>query len=125
MSDPASLSNCGQWLEEALEANLSLNSHQQPLIFLIGTKEDLINETTFEQVRQEAKNVASKLKAELWLVSSKSGKLVSDLSFRISVLAFEGVMARSKKSSIISQEIGALSKICFGRFSWCLIIIPF
>ncbi len=48
MTDPATLENAHAWLSDALEANL----HLSPLIFLVGTKKDLL------VVNNEYKNAA-------------------------------------------------------------------
>ena len=44
------------------------------LIFLVGTKRDLLSDEEFDAVEPEAIRVATTLKAELWITSAKIGK---------------------------------------------------
>ncbi|XP_053645771.2 ras-related protein Rab-34 isoform X3 [Cherax quadricarinatus] len=78
------LAHTAQWLEEAKQANLGLN----PLVFLVGTKRDLMSEGAYQQIETQARRVAQGLGAEYWAVSSKTGDNVEALFLRVAALAF-------------------------------------
>ncbi|KAL1494256.1 hypothetical protein ABEB36_009880 [Hypothenemus hampei] len=90
-----SLSNCKKWLFEALDANLDT----RPLIFLIGSKSDLLNSITYKPIKANALEIAKEINAEYWAVSSKSGKNISKLFRRIAALSFERVLLNSEETS--------------------------
>ncbi|XP_042214877.1 ras-related protein Rab-34-like [Homarus americanus] len=78
------LAHTAQWLEEARQANLNSN----PLVFLVGTKRDLMSEGAYNQIEAQAKRVAQGLGAEYWAVSSKTGDNVEALFLRVAALTF-------------------------------------
>ncbi|XP_030746891.1 ras-related protein Rab-34 [Sitophilus oryzae] len=80
-----SLLHSRQWLVEALNAN----RHTNPLVFLVGTKQDLLNDFSYKCILSDAFKLAKELKAEYWTVSSKSGKNINKLFSRIAVLSFD------------------------------------
>ncbi|XP_064085807.1 ras-related protein Rab-34-like [Macrobrachium nipponense] len=79
-----SLAHTAQWLEEAKEANRNTN----PLVFLVGTKRDLMSEGAYNQIEAQARRVAHGLGAEYWAVSSKTGDNVDALFLRVASLTF-------------------------------------
>lgn len=89
MSNIGSLQNTPKWLEETLKNNI-----QKPLVFLVGSKKDLISDAAYMAVEEQAIKLAKALQAEYWAVSSKTGECVQDLFLRIASLAFNNcVMA--------------------------------
>ncbi|KAG5866669.1 hypothetical protein JTB14_030278 [Gonioctena quinquepunctata] len=99
---PESLSNCQVWLKEALQSSPC----RSPLIFLVGTKKDLLKDISSKHMESSAIRLAKKLNAEYWVVSSKTGRNVEKLFYRIAVLAFEESikLERDRKNNEI--EIG-------------------
>ncbi|XP_074028491.1 ras-related protein Rab-34 [Leptinotarsa decemlineata] len=85
LSNPGSLSNCEVWLNEALQTSPS----KRPLLFLVGTKHDLLKNLNYNHMERSSMKLAEKLKAEYWIVSSKTGKNIVKLFQRIAALAFE------------------------------------
>lgn len=78
------LAHTAQWLEEARDAN----SNSCPLVFLVGTKRDLMSEGAYNQIEAQARRVAQGLGAEYWAVSSKTGDNVDALFLRLAALTF-------------------------------------
>ncbi|XP_071541563.1 ras-related protein Rab-34 [Panulirus ornatus] len=78
------LAHTAQWLEEARQANQNTN----PLVFLVGTKRDLMGEGAYNQIEAQARRVAQGLGAEYWAVSSKTGDNVEALFLRVAALTF-------------------------------------
>jgi hypothetical protein len=64
------------------------------------------SETSLEEVFDRAAAAASKMRAELWLVSSKSGSTVDDFFLRIAALAFDSVMM---KKAADDNEMGCIT----------------
>lgn len=68
LTDIDSLGHCLQWQIDACK------SARDPLVFLVGTKKDLMVESTYAQVEEEALKVAKEMNAEFWATSSKNGQ---------------------------------------------------
>lgn len=83
ISNLLSLQNCSMWYEETHK-----NNYKDPVVFLVGTKKDLVSDATYNIVEKEAIILANKLSAEYWSVSSKTGENVKDFFFRLAALAF-------------------------------------
>ncbi|KAF7699834.1 hypothetical protein HF521_002792 [Silurus meridionalis] len=106
LTDVASLHHTRQWLEDAMKENDPTNV----LLFLVGTKKDLISPAQYSANVQDAINVAQEMKAEYWAVSSLSGENVKEFFFRVASLTFEAnVLAELEKSN--SRRIGDVVKI--------------
>ncbi|MPC59745.1 Ras-related protein Rab-34 [Portunus trituberculatus] len=80
------LAHTSQWLEEARQANAD---RLTPVVFLVGTKRDLMSEGAYDQIEKEARRVAQGLGAEYWAVSSKTGDNVEALFLRVASLTFD------------------------------------
>ena len=91
VSDISTLGSAKKWLEAAKKEN---SGSSNLLIFLIGTKKDLITSSAYVEVEQEAIKIAQELNAEYWGVSSKSGENVKEFFFRVAALSFEGAVLR-------------------------------
>ncbi|KAJ8950429.1 hypothetical protein NQ318_003705 [Aromia moschata] len=97
-----SLHHCQTWLREALTASHSMC----PFIFLVGSKRDLLKKYAYRNVEINAIKVAEKLNAEYWPVSSKTGKNVNNLFYRIAALTFDNFMRNEHELRKASIEIG-------------------
>ncbi|XP_076069493.1 RAS oncogene family member RabX5 [Oratosquilla oratoria] len=84
VTNVVTLAHTAQWLEEAKQANPASG----PIVFLVGTKRDLLSEGAYNQIEAQAQRVATGLGAEYWAVSSKTGINVDALFLRLAALAF-------------------------------------
>lgn len=91
VSDIKTLGNAEGWLAAARKETSVSGS---TLVFLVGTKRDLITAQAYESVEKEAVKVASELGAEFWCVSSKTGERVKEFFFRVAALSFEQVILK-------------------------------
>ncbi|KAF4085877.1 hypothetical protein AMELA_G00099960 [Ameiurus melas] len=106
LTDVASLDHTRQWLEDAMKEN----DPNSVLLFLVGTKKDLISPAQYSLNEQDAIKVAQEMKAEYWAVSALSGENVREFFFRVASVTFEAnVLAELEKSS--SRRIGDVVKI--------------
>ncbi|XP_018561908.1 ras-related protein Rab-34 [Anoplophora glabripennis] len=105
-----SLYHCKNWLSEALTASSSLC----PFIFLVGTKLDLMKKYALKNMEVSVKKVAKRINAEYWSVSSKTGKNVNNLFFRIAALCFEESIKRElelkEKEVLIGTKLTSSNK---------------
>ncbi|KAH8380385.1 hypothetical protein KR009_010341 [Drosophila setifemur] len=85
MTKRDTLESAKKWLTSAL----NYNPHQRPLVFLVGTKADLLTKEDFVRMERLAGVAAAELRAEYWSVSARSGFKVTELFQRIAGLAFE------------------------------------
>ncbi|XP_034111290.1 ras-related protein Rab-34 isoform X1 [Drosophila albomicans] len=85
MSKRESLNSAKRWLANAL----NYNTGQQPLIFLVGTKSDLLTKEEFMSMERVAGGAASELQAEYWSVSARSGYKITEFFQRLAALAFQ------------------------------------
>ncbi|XP_034231477.1 ras-related protein Rab-34 [Thrips palmi] len=102
LSNMYSLSHCAQWLEEALACNTL-----QPIIFLIGTKRDLLSSSAYKHVEEKAACLAKQLGAEYWAVSSRTGDGVHELFQRMAALAFDMSVLRDLNTLNTTVSIGS------------------
>ena len=91
VSDINTLSSAQKWLEAARKENQGSN---KLLVFLVGTKKDLISSSAYKSIEDEAIKIAKTLDAEYWGVSSKTGENVQKFFFRVAALSFEGAVLR-------------------------------
>ncbi|KAF3425967.1 hypothetical protein E2986_01554 [Frieseomelitta varia] len=87
LTNLTSLGHCQQWLNEAAQSNT-----EPYYIFLIGTKRDLLSSQIYKIMEKRAAEVARKMKAEFWAVSSRTGNGVSELFTRAAVLSFSSMI---------------------------------
>ncbi|KAL4647601.1 ras-related protein Rab-34-like isoform X2 [Arapaima gigas] len=94
------------WLHDAMKEN----DPSSVLLFLVGTKKDLISPAQYSQVEQDAVRLAEEMKAEYWAVSALSGENVREFFFRVASLSFEtNVLAELEKSG--SRRVGDVVRI--------------
>lgn len=100
MSNFSSLRNCKTWIEETVKHN-----EEEPLLFLVGTKKDLLSDSTCIVVENEALSLSKKLNAEYWMLSSKTGENVNNFFMRLAALAFNRSVLRELEGPPIRKEI--------------------
>lgn len=92
------LSSIKQWSNEILSLACCKNNLtgqlDEPILVLVGTKKDLISESTFEFIEQEAIKLAKEIKARFWAVSAKTGENINELFRSIAALAFSEITLR-------------------------------
>lgn len=99
----STLANVLKWKDEVLSSSKTYDqlssehestdhrkqTNESPLLFLVGTKNDLpISESSRIFIKEQANKVASILKAELWFVSAQTGENVVELFNRVAALSF-------------------------------------
>ncbi|TRY70648.1 hypothetical protein TCAL_17276 [Tigriopus californicus] len=113
LTNDKSLENVSDWLEDALVSNQSCNITFPPLIFLVGTKKDLLPPFTLLSKIQCAKWKADEIKAELWILSNKvnyvEGMNAVDFFCRLAALTFESQMLKLMVSDV--EPIGSIGTI--------------
>ncbi|XP_013383446.1 ras-related protein Rab-34 [Lingula anatina] len=102
LGDIQSLENTRKWYDEANK------SADDPLVFLVGTKKDLVSEATYKDVEDKALDMADQLKAEFWGVSSKTGENVQEFFFRLSSLMFDKAVLDEVETTTAGKQIGHL-----------------
>ncbi|XP_035213646.1 ras-related protein Rab-34-like [Stegodyphus dumicola] len=103
----SSLYNILNWLNETSKCN------EKPLLFLVGTKKDIVTKSVYKLTEDEAVKLANTINAEYWPVSSKTGENVEQLFHRIAALTFtEYILKESehKETIRISDTFVKLSK---------------
>lgn len=91
MTRESTLNSTAGWLRDALRVN---QNNEEPFIFLVGTKSDLLDKKSLETMEKKAIKVAQEMNAELFLVSSKEGSAVRTLFRRFTSLAFENAVQK-------------------------------
>lgn len=102
----STLLSASKWLEEVLDAN---STTDKPLLFLVGTKRDLLCDSAAQFVTAEAAKIANQLEAEFWPVSAQSGENVRELFARIASLTFNHIInkeIKTKRESAVSNVSG-------------------
>ncbi|EDW17242.2 ras-related protein Rab-34 [Drosophila mojavensis] len=94
MSKRESLEAAKKWLSSAL----NYNTAQKPLIFLVGTKADLLTKEEFMRMERIAGLAAAELRAEFWSVSARSGYKITEFFQRLAALAFEAAVQQQLKT---------------------------
>ncbi|XP_030242328.1 ras-related protein Rab-34 [Drosophila navojoa] len=94
MSKRESLEAAKKWLSSAL----NYNTAQKPLVFLVGTKADLLTKEEFMRMERIAGVAAADLKAEFWSVSARSGYKITEFFQRLAALAFEAAVQQQLKA---------------------------
>lgn len=104
VTNVVTLAHTAQWLEEAREANIN----SCPLVFLVGTKRDLMSEGAYQQIEAQARRVAHGLGAEYWAVSSKTGDNVEALFMRLAALTFNRDVLQEVKGCDTRKSSGTV-----------------
>ncbi|XP_076179910.1 ras-related protein Rab-34 [Ptiloglossa arizonensis] len=110
LSNLISLKHCEQWLSEAAKSNTD-----QYHIFLVGTKRDLLSNQIYEIIEKRAAEVARKIEAEFWAISSRTGDKVFELFTRIAVLSFHAMVLhelQNRSSESINIGSGLITLNC-------------
>ncbi|XP_036923280.1 ras-related protein Rab-36 isoform X1 [Sturnira hondurensis] len=103
LTDVQTLEHTRQWLEDALREN----EPGSCLVFLVGTKKDLLSRAACEQAEVEAVHLAKEMQAEYWSVSAKTGENVKAFFSRVAALAFEhSVLQHLERRSSSRLRVG-------------------
>ncbi|KAK7120332.1 hypothetical protein R3I94_020360 [Phoxinus phoxinus] len=102
MADIKTLENTQQWLSEAL----TVNEPNSCIVFLVGTKRDLLSAEECERTERDAINIAAEMNAEFWSVSSITGENVQEFFFRVAALAFEDAILKDLEAEPSTAQIG-------------------
>lgn len=81
----------------------SHNSSYKPLIFLVGTKSEMLCDSTLSFVESQASSIAKEIEAEYWPVSAKSGYNVDEFFTRVAVLTFQESIIREMNAMRIER----------------------
>ena len=98
MTLPSTLINAFQWLKDALQ----VNEKSDPLIFLVGTKSDLVSKKSMALIERDAVEVAQQMNAEFFAVSSLTSCQVTKFFQRLAAIAFEQEVQRAITPSDIN-----------------------
>lgn len=101
MTDLTTLNSAEKWINESLQTT----AIDHPLIFLVGTKRDLItDDRTFVRIESLAKTLAEKLNAEFWPVSSLTGHQVQEFFRRIACVSYQMLVKQQLNPSSHTRE---------------------
>ncbi|CAL8347045.1 unnamed protein product [Merluccius merluccius] len=90
MADIKSLDHTRQWLSEAMRENEA----ESCLVYLVGTKSDLLSVEERQRTEEDAMKMAAEMQGEFWAVSAKSGENVSEFFSRVAAVALEDTVLR-------------------------------
>lgn len=88
MTNVASLRNVERWYNEIIKNN----RNSDIIIFVVGTKRELLCESVIHFIESEGIRIANKIGAEYWSVSAATGFMVEQLFTRIAVVNFENII---------------------------------
>ncbi|KAG9510056.1 Ras-related protein Rab-34 [Fragariocoptes setiger] len=117
MSNLTTLANAMHWRNELLEScrtschTLSTEKLETPLLYLVGSKKDLLSDVDKDFAYHQAKVVANQIRAELWVVSAQSGDNVNELFTRIATVSFEQwILCEVHRIKFEASTLGILQK---------------
>lgn len=87
MSNLSSLCSVEKWYNEIIRSN-----RHKPIIFVVGTKRELLCDSVLHFIESEGIRVANKIGAEYWSVSAATGFMIQQLFTRIAVVNFENII---------------------------------
>ena len=97
------MSSIKRWSNEILNYAITKNSYtgqlDEPILFVVGTKKDLVCESAFEFIEQEAIKIAKEIKAQYWSVSAQSGENINQLFRSIAAYTFSEIILREIETS--------------------------
>ncbi|CAF1220749.1 unnamed protein product [Rotaria sordida] len=101
MNDLDTLKSAERWINEALQITITDN----PLIYLVGSKRDLITDKkTFTKTEQLARIVAKRVNAEFWSISSLTGYQVEEFFKRVACVSYQMLVKQQLTSPNTSIE---------------------
>ncbi|CAF1022165.1 unnamed protein product [Rotaria sordida] len=101
MNDLDTLKSAERWINEALQITITDN----PLIYLVGSKRDLITDKkTFTKTEQLARIVAKRINAEFWSISSLTGYQVEEFFKRVACVSYQMLVKQQLTSPNTSIE---------------------
>lgn len=119
-SNITSLGNAVKWYRQVMDAA----GDQSPLLFLVGTKKDLVSESTYKFVENEAIKLSDRILAEYWSISAMTGEGVGELFCRIASLSFQHItLERLKRLEEIKSNGETTTNFCNLKKSKSVIIL--
>ena len=101
VTDRTTLDSVKNWVFEVQHSSSS------PLVmFLVGTKLDLLKMEERDDLQKDAQQVAKDIGAELWFVSSRSGENVDEIFRRMAAVTFDALISREERGMLKKVEIG-------------------
>lgn len=102
-----SLHTARKWLDNAIAENPT----QEFLLFLVGTKRELVGESIAREIETDAIKIAKGLNAEFWAVSAKTGDNIEQLFSRVGCLVFDFLLMKEmnsddRRASKMISEVG-------------------
>lgn len=107
MSDLKTLQDLARWYDEVVHASAH-QEHLHPLLFLVGTKSDLLTKEQTDEAEIEAISFANLIRAEFWCVSAASPAheaTLIELFSRVATLSFEEAVSRKFKDEIFATNL--------------------
>lgn len=77
----------------------------EPILYVVGTKKDLVCESAFEFIEEEAIKIAKELKANYWAVSSSTGENVNQLFRNIAAQTFSEIILREMETNDLAETM--------------------
>ncbi|CAH1961948.1 unnamed protein product [Acanthoscelides obtectus] len=77
-----------------------------PIIFMVGSKLDLVNRFSYDHITKSAFKLARKLNAEYWPVSSRTGRNLNAMFNRVAALSFDEYIVKSDDEPVLGVPIG-------------------
>ena len=109
MTLPSTLNNAIQWLKDALIAN----EKTDPIVFLVGTKSDLVSRKSMALIERDAVEIAQQMNAEFFAVSALTSCQVTKFFQRLTAVAFEKEVQKAITPSDINLfGNNIISKTC-------------
>ena len=93
-------------LDHAINKNPVTGQMDEPILFVVGTKKDLVCESAFDFVEQEAIKIAKEIKAQYWAVSSQTGENIDRLFRSVAAFAFSEIILREVEANDYAAKLG-------------------
>ena len=107
VSEPDTLENLAIWYDEVIHAS-SHQKHTDPLLFVVGTKSDLLSKKQLENAEIEAMLFANRINAELWSVSAAThaqDNALTEMFCRVATLSFEEAVTRKYRHDMAASNL--------------------
>lgn len=98
------MSSIKKWSNEILDYAINKNPFtgelDEPILYVVGTKKDLVCESAFQFIEEEAIKIAKDIKATgYWSVSSSTGENVNKLFRNIAAQTFSEIILREVENN--------------------------
>lgn len=119
-SSIVTLSSIRRWANEVLNYAINKNpvtgQMDEPILFVVGTKKDLVCESAFDFIEQEAIKIAKEIKAQYWAVSSQTGENVDQLFRSVAAFTFSEIILREVEANDYAAKLGGDKKVYANNF---------